>query len=819
MSSKQILQMKYHPAKKEVEFRRFKDEKEIQIRDDSKLKKYVKKKGEFVLQHYGNEFFDDIAYVFDGLDEVNIDVVTTEEDYKDFEKMVEEYNNGGLHKCKINAKLIDKLPDMDETFKKVKVFGEKAKNILEIHKNKLYEIKSNSNNVLSSIDAFSRHINDEIKNINEKIENLNDNCISLCFVGVYSSGKSALINAILGYKILPENISSETSKIVQISSPKKDEKIKIIFRLYGFLTELAWNEASNKFEYTKGGDKNDINEELQKEINELEKKKKYKQIYSILYFLNQKEAISNKIEVYFPIPLDNEKIQFKIYDTPGSDSNVEVHQEILKEALSNQTQSILIFVVKPDGLEGTGNNTLLNYIKDAVETSTKTTIDIDRSLFVINKGETIDHEARNDLHKKEIKNKEDKNFSIRLSDKKLFFTSALYGYASKAITNGVYNKTDEYIFEHNNLDDESNPCGMLFKENRCATSESGTKNMIEESEKELKNAKDSEDKAKLLLISSGLYALEREILKYGEKFAVSVKTFAIINSVENAINKITNKANSLKNLNLENINENKKSMEELKNCINNCLNDEYNKRKILNEDKIPTDILRGLKLDSDTLKDCIVGNIKSRIGKILKTNIFNQTKVNNKDKEKINNVVSEVIDNYTKDFINKRKEILENQRDGFMLAVKNVIVNNGNICDSAKKYFLNIPKPNVRIINEKDNINLIYDANTYTKKFLFIKNKFIKKEQFIQTIEEEILNLTKELADDYKKDYINSLDTLLTQIKENYILNLEEYSVLLKALNSDRDAMLKLEEKLNDMADALDNNKNELNNVIWEVRK
>ena len=132
MSSKQILQMKYHPAKKEVEFRRFKDEKEIQIRDDSKLKKYVKKKGEFVLQHYGNEFFDDIAYVFDGLDEVNIDVVTTEEDYKDFEKMVEEYNNGGLHKCKINAKLIDKLPDMDETFKKVKVFGEKAKNILEI---------------------------------------------------------------------------------------------------------------------------------------------------------------------------------------------------------------------------------------------------------------------------------------------------------------------------------------------------------------------------------------------------------------------------------------------------------------------------------------------------------------------------------------------------------------------------------------------------------------------------------------------------------------------------------------------------------------
>ena len=40
--SKQALMMKYHPAKKEIEFRRFQDGKEIVIRSDSILRtKYM----------------------------------------------------------------------------------------------------------------------------------------------------------------------------------------------------------------------------------------------------------------------------------------------------------------------------------------------------------------------------------------------------------------------------------------------------------------------------------------------------------------------------------------------------------------------------------------------------------------------------------------------------------------------------------------------------------------------------------------------------------------------------------------------------------
>lgn len=50
--SDQLLQMKYHPAKKEVEFRRFQSGKEVPIRSDSKLTKYMNKKGQFVFVNW-----------------------------------------------------------------------------------------------------------------------------------------------------------------------------------------------------------------------------------------------------------------------------------------------------------------------------------------------------------------------------------------------------------------------------------------------------------------------------------------------------------------------------------------------------------------------------------------------------------------------------------------------------------------------------------------------------------------------------------------------------------------------------------------------
>ena len=50
----EYLKMKYHPAKKEVEFTRFLGEKTIPVREDSVLQNYMNQKGKFVLQDHGN---------------------------------------------------------------------------------------------------------------------------------------------------------------------------------------------------------------------------------------------------------------------------------------------------------------------------------------------------------------------------------------------------------------------------------------------------------------------------------------------------------------------------------------------------------------------------------------------------------------------------------------------------------------------------------------------------------------------------------------------------------------------------------------------
>lgn len=241
--SKQKLTMKYHPAKKEVEFHRFQNGKEVAIRSDSRLTHYMNLKGKFVLQDFGNAFFDDIAKAFDGLKVVDIEVVTTKLDYEDFIQMVEYYNADSV--CKMNPTLLAELPDMNQTFLEVVKHGKDSIDVLEAHRQKLFDIPLENDNVKKSAETFARQIDEEIRNIREKIDSLSDNNVSLCFTGVYSAGKSALINSMLGYRILPEDIKSETAKMFQISSPKDGDPVRICFDITSVYTELEWNDQQN----------------------------------------------------------------------------------------------------------------------------------------------------------------------------------------------------------------------------------------------------------------------------------------------------------------------------------------------------------------------------------------------------------------------------------------------------------------------------------------------------------------------------------------------------------------------------------------------
>lgn len=820
--SKVYLQMKYHPAKKEVEFRRFQNGKELPV-EGGRLKSYMNKKGQFVLQDHGKKFFSDIAYAFDSIKSLEMHVITTKIDYEDLLQMIEYYNKDPETKCQINPTLIAELPDMKEIFAEIVKYGEQAIGVLEKHRLKLFDTNCITNEtVKKSAESFASQINEEAKNIREKIDSMGDNNVSLCFTGVYSAGKSALINSLLGYRILPEKITSETAKMFLIRSPKEGEKIEIIFDIDNVKTVLTWVEKKNFFEITEGPVENDERADIQNEINRLkdESFQRHEQIAALLTKLNSMDAISHNIEIRIPVPLDSESVQFTIYDTPGTDSNYVEHQDVLMDALSEQKQSILIFVAAPNKTEGTGNNALLRYLKEAELKDSKTSIDLGRSLFVINWSDSIDSDERKDLQSEEIKYKNEDgkiDFSIKLSDKKLFFTSAKMAYAAKAKRNGVATKKEESVFSRGLISMQDEYAGFCYRENRCAASEFATNKMHERCEEALEKAKRGGDDISVLEICSGIYALEREIIQYGEKYASAVKAFAIIDSVNKALTKLSNRANSLKESNREDISKIQRNIDELRETINHAIEDEYNKKAISENAALPEETLQRLKLDKSTLQKTIIGNVESYMDDVLKGRFFGRGKVKfkKKDNEKIRERCNQVIRKYTDDFLKTRKTILESERDDFIEKVKSAIMENGEISDSAKKFFLDIPAPKVDSVQRVRDLGDIYDDRKSTEGKWIFKTDYLDKSGFKKDVKGILLGIVEDMSEKYRKDYKNALEILLMQIKINFETNLETYSLSMQGLKENKDAMMELGGHVADAAAALKKCEEELNEIIW----
>lgn len=819
--NKQVLQMKYHPAKKEVEFHRFQNGQEVAIKSDSRLMQYMNMKGKFVLQDHGNAFFEDIANAFDGLKSIEMQVVTTKMDYEDFVQMVE-YYNAEPNACKITPTLIAELPDMAHTFSEVKKYGEQAAEILRRHRQNLFEIPMDNENVRKSAESFAEQIDEERRNIHDKIESLTDNAVSLCFTGVYSAGKSTLINALLGYKILPEKITSETAKMFCISSPKQDENVTISFEIQGEPAELEWNPLRLFFEFTKGPVESDIKTQIQHEVNRVHeaKLKQHEQICAILTLLNTMDTVSSDIRIHFPVALDSSSVQYVIYDTPGTDSNYAEHQTVLMDALSEQKQSILIFVAAPNKTEGSGNNALLKYLKDAEEKNSKTSIDIGRSLFVINWSDSIDSDARKDLQHEQIKYKDDDSFSIRLADKKLFFISARFGYAARAVKNHIASEKDESDFNKglNNMTDKFG--GYCYRENRCAMSEFATSRMNGRCEEALKDAQERKDDISVLEVASGLYALESEILQYGEKYASAVKASAIIDSVDKALSKLSNRAVSLRESNREEIKEIEKNIVELRRTINEAIEKEYSLSSIPENMPLPDEASKTLGLDRATLYSAIVGNTKNYMDRELRgwfLGLLGRVKVKDRDKDNVRDMINRAIDEYTDQFLTQRKILLESKRDHFMDAVKQTIMENGNISKAAKKFFLDVPVPQV-VKPGITNWGELYDSHCRTEKFLMFKGEYLDKAGFIQDVEKMLVAIAESMCDDYSADYRNALESLLMQIKTQFEGNLETYSLYMKAMVENRDAMKQLGDKVADVATELFDCQKQLNDIIWNLR-
>lgn len=849
--SQQVLLMKYHPAKKEVSFTRVNSGKETPIKGNSGsvLSKYINAKGHFVLQDHGKQLFDDILEAFDGEEKITLQVITTKKDFEDFVQMVDFYNENS--EIKISAELLAELPDMDATYELVKKHGLDSIEILKINRDSFYDVESDNENVQICIDNFAKEINEATKNISGKIDSLEQNSVNICFSGPYSSGKSLLIDSLIGYAILPTDIRPETAAMFTISSPKEGESVRINFHIEDSeesFSEIAWSEAENMFCFISGPSESKTRKSIQEVINACSEKMQYEQMHDILDALNANENVERIINVYFPIAIDNEKVQFTIFDTPGTDSGVASHREILKDALSEQTHSILVFVTYPNGLSGGGNKALLEYLSEIDKKEDRSTIDLGRSLFVINYADSLTEDEqfeairtgkisnKKDMEESGKKNdSEDSIITIKLSDKKVFFTTAKYAYPAAAFKHGVATRGDERLLRSGSakdiLDEEF---GRYFRQDRCAMSEYATKLLHERSLKELKEAEKEDDLARQIWVASGLYALQTEIIDYGEKYASAVKAFSIINGVDKALARLNKNAKSIERQNSDDIQAVEEEINKIKSTITDGITKAKKGKQIGKNESIPQGVVKMLHLDAESISNYVQNPADRKVDDILLgfwqkvgrgiaekfDSDFNpkETKWESNKENEIENVVQDVLNDYTEYFKKKRKELLEKLRDEFIAEVKESIQQSGEISEDAKNYILDIETPEIDEFSESYEFGEIYKKRKKTKKVLWMEKEYLDREMFIKDMDKKLRKVAGDLAENYIENYKNSLNSLLKKVESEFVHNMDKYSVSLRAKLEDKEAMEDLRKKILKAVDELHGCQDKLNSVIWEVK-
>ncbi|GHU99571.1 hypothetical protein FACS189483_08980 [Spirochaetia bacterium] len=823
------LELSYHPALDQMKFRRYENGGWACINPDaSVLHKYTGDKKEIILQNLGNEFFNDIAKSMDGIKEIVIDFRGTKLDYGDFLSMVDHYKRQNTD-VSFSIGAFAELKDMESLYQDIKLFSDEIIETLE---------NASRNDALG--ESLKKEIEGHNKDLSDKKGELDKNEVNLCFVGTYSSGKSTLINAILGYEILPEALESKTAKMFRITPIEnyRDSGISFVIGTgnTGRCVELRWDETDKIFRFHTEVQENVIRKTIQECINENKDEPLHTQLRRILTKLNNLpnypvfgnsaeygDYVNGIIYVSFPVPLCGD-VRFTIYDTPGTDSNYTEHLSILKHALEKQTNSILVFVNRPTKLEGTGNGMLIQLLNDIEKNATKSTIDVGRSLFVINAADEImkGDEGFNDVKNGVIKlqsrsqeesvseKEENKVKEIPLNDKRLFFISARAAYVARANKNKIAIEDDEedkrgFLYKLV----ESKKAGY-YRYNNLSLSEYATEQMLEEASQAAEKAKDNIDD--LFVVNSGLYSLENEIKKYGSKFAMAVKAKSIIEAVQFVIDNFDNKVKALerhKELEKEELETKITTLREvLTSQINTKFDEFITGEKVNVQDEIPVAIITKLRLgDEPRLK--LIKKIKDETEKIWDIGFTGEwAKRGSKEAlDKINRYFRQYYENYD----HQSKSVIEDRISSFNESIINII-KDFNIDDETKRMLLLVPKVNV---GEAPKISDKIETENYLKKIFF--GLFIKlnKDEFRDAIEKEAMIQFDKARLIFKDDYKERLDNKLKEVSDNYLSNIDRYSGDLERLRDDKTAVERELEQIKKLLSEMQDKNDILIKKIW----
>lgn len=395
------------------------------------------------------------------------------------------YNKFNDSVMTVNFKGIDRDFDFLEDAK-VEYEKENEKAKITLCKNGCVDINEKLNELkklfckMQNETPFDELRSEDLKDLFNKIVSAD---VEIAVVATMSSGKSTLINAFLGRKLLPSKTGATTATIARIHDIDSDN---LDFKA------ISYDKDHKRLEYYENLSRDDM-----AKMNG-----------------DRKTSV---IEIYGDIKqIKSKGLKLVLIDTPGTNSSEHPeHKDCTYDLLTAPYKPLILYVLNPSNTGSDSVNNLINDIKEIMNSGGRQSQD--RFIFVLNKADELEFDDED--VESVIKN------NIDFLEKKCDIKNIRIFPAAAEMARDIRQKQNNDKMSTSDSDyldywyDKfiTRPC-MHFS-NYAPLSTSAKKNQNEM----IASAKASNDKYQEALIYTGIPAIELAISEYLEKYALPAK--------------------------------------------------------------------------------------------------------------------------------------------------------------------------------------------------------------------------------------------------------------------------------------------------------
>ncbi len=333
--------------------------------------------------------------------------------------------------------------------------------------------------------------------VSKTFANAMNSDFEIMVIAPMSSGKSTLINAILGKNVLPAINQATTAVITRIRDVDGKAKFTVTAKdRYG--KSLCKDAAATLAKIS----------ELNGAIDETDPEKK--------------RALVKEISIEGDVQgLPAKGLHTVFVDTPGGNNSLnEEHGAVMDEAIANEDKSMVLYIFNGTQVSTEDNARILKKIADAMKRSVNGKQSRDRFLFVANRMDDID--PSKESYESIVETIKTSLAEVGITDPNLFLVSAQTAKLIRMRTD----KEEE--FTESDDDEYDSLCKKMTRDTRplyeFSTLSEARKAKFRKEVAQLREQHPDEKRIpRIAEIQSGIPAVEAAITEYLEKYALAIK--------------------------------------------------------------------------------------------------------------------------------------------------------------------------------------------------------------------------------------------------------------------------------------------------------